>query len=108
MAGSVDQRPSIGTADAVSSPEDDANAGNRASGMYYDEKRQFLMVEGVIARGIPTFPLLPRPKRRSRPEGESRDAEATGPVPRAAAFDGLGGNTTLGIHLSEVPAGGEK
>jgi quercetin dioxygenase-like cupin family protein len=84
------------------------NAGDRASGMYYDEKRQFLMVEGVIARGIPTFPLMPRPKRRMRVEGEDRDAAATGVVPRAAAFDGLGGNTTLGIHLSEVPAGGEK
>src|SRR6478735_6998932 len=77
--------------------------------MYYDEARQFLMVEGVVARGIPTFPLMPRPKRRNRPEGEERDAAApTGPVPRAAAFDGLGGNTTLGIHLSEVPPGGEK
>jgi quercetin dioxygenase-like cupin family protein len=84
------------------------NAGDRGSGMYYDEKRQFLMVEGVIARDIPHFPLLPRPKRRSRAEGEARDAAATGPVPRAAAFDGLGGNTTLGIHLSEVPPGGEK
>ncbi|HEX5466495.1 MAG TPA: cupin domain-containing protein [Candidatus Limnocylindrales bacterium] len=58
----------------------------------YDAARQFLMVEGVIARDIATFPLASRPKRRSR----------------AAAFDGLGGNTTMGIHLSEVPAGGEK
>lgn len=64
----------------------------KASGLYYDEARQFLIVEGVIARGIPTFPLAPRPKRNAR----------------AAAFDSLGGNTTLGIHLSEVPAGGEK
>lgn len=70
--------------------------------LYYDEARQFLMVEGVIARGIPTFPLLPRPKRRNRADG------ANGPVPRAAAFDSLAGNTTLGIHLSEVPPGGEK
>lgn len=62
------------------------------AGLYYDEARQFLIVEGVIARGIPTFPLMPRPKRGAR----------------AAAFDSLGGNTTLGIHLSEVPAGGEK
>lgn len=59
---------------------------------HYDEARQFLIVEGVIARDIATFPLAPRPKRASR----------------AAAFDGLGGNTTLGIHLSEVPPGGEK
>lgn len=61
-------------------------------GGYYDEARQFLMVEGVIARDVATFPLATRPKRGSR----------------AAAFDGLGGNTTLGIHLSEVPPGGEK
>jgi mannose-6-phosphate isomerase-like protein (cupin superfamily) len=74
-----------------------------AAGLYYDERRQFLMVEGVIARGIPTFPLLPRPKRSSR----SSDGRV-GPAPRAAAFDSLGGNTTLGIHLSEVPPGGEK
>lgn len=70
--------------------------------LYYDEARQFLMVEGVIARGIPTFPLLPRPKRRNRANG------ADGAAPRAAAFDALAGNTTLGIHLSEVPPGGEK
>jgi quercetin dioxygenase-like cupin family protein len=76
-----------------------APAAARAGGLYYDEARQFLMVEGVIARGIPTFPLLPRPKRR---------AAAGGPAPRAAAFDSLAGNTTLGIHLSEVPPGGEK
>ncbi|HVL53596.1 MAG TPA: cupin domain-containing protein [Vitreimonas sp.] len=70
--------------------------------MYFDEARQFLMVEGVIARGIATFPLLPRPKRRAR------TAAGDGPAPRAAAFDSLAGNTTLGIHLSEVPPGGEK
>lgn len=75
--------------------------GPGGGGLYYDEARQFLMVEGVIARGIPTFPLLPRPKRRNR-------ANADGPPPRAAAFDSLAGNTTLGIHLSEVPPGGEK
>jgi mannose-6-phosphate isomerase-like protein (cupin superfamily) len=67
-----------------------AAAGSR--GLYYDEARQFLMAEGVIARGIPTFPLAARPKRNSR----------------AAAFDALSGNTTLGIHMSEVPPGGEK
>lgn len=76
--------------------------GQPGSGIYFDERRQFLMVEGVIARGIPTFPLLPRPKRRNRANG------ADGAAPRAAAFDALGGNTTLGIHLSEVPPGGEK
>lgn len=82
--------------------ETPAPIGPGGGSLYYDEARQFLMVEGVIARGIPTFPLLPRPKRRSREDG------ADGPAPRAAAFDGLGGNTTLGIHLSEVPPGGEK
>lgn len=76
--------------------------GTGSGALYYDEARQFLMVEGVIARGIPTFPLLPRPKRSNVVDG------AIGPAPRAAAFDGLGGNTTLGIHLSEVPPGGEK
>ncbi len=63
-----------------------------ATGAYYDEKRQFLMVEGVVARNIAEFPVVPRPKRNSL----------------AAAFDGLGGNTTLGIHLSVIAPGGEK
>ncbi len=67
-------------------------SGREEGRLYYDETRQFLIVEGVIARDIATFPLAPRPKRSSR----------------AAAFDPLGGNTTLGIHLSEVPPGGEK
>ncbi len=79
-----------------------ATSSAEGGGLYYDEARQFLMVEGVIARGIPTFPLLPRPKRANR------GAEGDGPAPRAAAFDSLAGNTTLGIHLSEVPPGGEK
>jgi quercetin dioxygenase-like cupin family protein len=69
-----------------------ADGTGNPGALYYDEGRQFLMVEGVIARGLPTFPLAARPKRGSR----------------AAAFDGLGGNTTLGVHLSEVPPGGEK
>ena len=89
-------------AGAVGTTPTSGGTGAGAGGLYYDEARQFLMVEGVIARGIPTFPLLPRPKRRNRADG------AEGPVPRAAAFDSLGGNTTLGIHLSEVPPGGEK
>ena len=55
-----------------------APAGEGSGALYYDQERQFLIVEGVIARGIPTFPLAPRPKRRSR----------------AATFDSLGGNTT--------------
>ena len=74
-------------ADEVATP-----AGEGSGSLYYDTERQFLIVEGVIARGIPTFPLAPRPKRRSR----------------AATFDSLGGNTTLGIHMSEVPPGKAK
>lgn len=74
------------------SAEQTDGGGTEGGGLYYDEARQFLIVEGVIARGIPTFPLAARPKRNAR----------------AAAFDSLGGNTTLGIHLSEVPPGGEK
>lgn len=77
--------------------------GAGSGSLYFDERRQFLMVEGVVARGIPTFPLLPRPKRANRAADGS-----TGAPPRAAAFDSLGGNTTLGVHVSEVPAGGEK
>lgn len=66
--------------------------GPQSGALYYDKERQFLIVEGVIARGLPTFPLAARPKRRSR----------------AAAFDSLAGNTTLGIHMSEVPPGKAK
>ncbi len=90
-----------GTSNAVA-PDAPGETGPGGGSLYFDEARQFLMVEGVIARGIPTFPLMPRPKRRNRANG------ADGPVPHAAAFDGLAGNTTLGIHLSEVPPGGEK
>jgi quercetin dioxygenase-like cupin family protein len=61
-------------------------------GIYYDDARQFLVVEGVVARQMATHPLAPRPKRGSV----------------AATFDHLSGNTTLGMHLTEVPAGGEK
>lgn len=61
-------------------------------GVYYNAERQFLIVEGIVARDIARFPLAARPKRKSR----------------AVAFDSLAGNTTLGIHISEVPPGGEK
>jgi quercetin dioxygenase-like cupin family protein len=61
-------------------------------GVHYNAERQFLIVEGVVARDVPTFPLAARPKRKSR----------------AVAFDSLAGNTTLGIHVSEVPPGGQK
>ena len=76
--------------------------GAGSGSLYFDERRQFLMVEGVIARDIPNFPLLPRPKRANK------TATSTSVAPRAAAFDSLGGNTTLGVHVSEVPPGGEK
>ena len=59
-------------------------------GVHYNAERQFLIVEGVIARDIPSFPLAARPKRKAR----------------AVAFDSLAGNTTMGIHVSEVPPGG--
>jgi quercetin dioxygenase-like cupin family protein len=81
---------SLGGSSAATAPA--ADSSPPPGRVYYDEARQFLMVEGVIARGIPTFPLAPRPKRDAR----------------AAAFDALGGNTTLGIHLSEIAPGGQK
>lgn len=58
----------------------------------YDEGRQFLLATGLIARQLAEHELAPRPKRNSR----------------AVAFDELAGNTTLGIHLSEIEKGGEK
>jgi quercetin dioxygenase-like cupin family protein len=61
-------------------------------GAVYDPRRQFLRVGGIIVRQLGSLPLAPRPKRGSR----------------ALAFDDLGGNTTLGIHLTEVPPGGER
>jgi quercetin dioxygenase-like cupin family protein len=45
-----------------------------------------------VARQLATHELAPRPKRDSR----------------AAAFDELAGNTTLGMHLSEIAPGGQK
>lgn len=61
-------------------------------GMRYDEKRQFLLPQGIMARNLAEHPLFPRPKRNSQ----------------AAAFDELAGNTTLGIHLSQIAPGGDK
>ena len=61
-------------------------------GMRYDERRQFLLPQGIVARNLAEHPLFPRPKRNSR----------------AAAFDELAGNTTLGIHLSQMAPGGTK
>lgn len=62
------------------------------TGVRYDEKRQFMLPQGVVARSLVDHPLVPRPKRDSR----------------AAAFDELAGNTALGIHLSEIAPGGTK
>ncbi|NND04258.1 MAG: cupin domain-containing protein [Acidimicrobiia bacterium] len=61
-------------------------------GMRYDERRQWLLPQGIVARNLAEHPLFPRPKRNSR----------------AAAFDELAGNTTLGIHLSQMAPGGTK
>lgn len=61
-------------------------------GMRYDERRQWLLPQGLVARDLATHPLFPRTKRNSE----------------AAAFDELSGNTTLGIHLSQIAPGGMK
>jgi quercetin dioxygenase-like cupin family protein len=60
--------------------------------MRYDADRQWLLVGGLVARQLADHVLAPRPKRDSR----------------AAAFDELAGNTTLGVHLSEIAPGGRK
>ena len=62
------------------------------------------MVEGVIARGIPTFPLLPRPKRAIRVADGSTGARAA----RGGVRHAWAATRRWAIHLSEVPAGGEK
>jgi uncharacterized RmlC-like cupin family protein len=61
-------------------------------GTRYDERRQWLLPQGVVARNLAEHLLFPRPKRDSR----------------AAAFDELSGNTTLGVHLSQIAPGGSK
>jgi quercetin dioxygenase-like cupin family protein len=58
----------------------------------YDKDREWLLPQGVVARQLATHELAPRPKRKAR----------------AAAFDELSGNTTLGVHLSEIAPGGQK
>jgi len=60
--------------------------------MRYDERRQWLLPQGLVARHLPTHPLFPRPKRSSQ----------------GVAFDELSGNTTLGMHLSQISPGGQK
>lgn len=61
-------------------------------GTRYDQRRQWLLPQGVVARNLAEHQLFPRPKRDSR----------------AAAFDELAGNTTLGVHLSQIAPGGTK
>lgn len=61
-------------------------------GLRYDQRRDWFLPQGVVARDLPRHPVIPRPKRDSR----------------AAAFDELAGNTTLGVHLSEIAPGGSK
>ena len=61
-------------------------------GTRYDERRQWLLPQGVVARNLAEHVLFPRPKRDSR----------------AAAFDELSGNTTLGVHLSQIKPAGSK
>lgn len=65
---------------------------NVPPGTRYDERRDWLLPQGVVARNLANHVLFPRPKRDSR----------------AAAFDELAGNTTLGVHLSQISAGGSK
>jgi quercetin dioxygenase-like cupin family protein len=67
----------------------DEEAGG--SGIHYDVARQVVVVDGVVVRDLATFPLGARPHRAGR----------------AAALDFLAGNSTLGLHLADLPAGGE-
>ena len=60
-------------------------------GIHYDAERQVVVVDGTIVRDIASFPLGARPRRAGR----------------AIALDFLSGNSTLGLHLADLPAGGE-
>ena len=60
-------------------------------GIHYDAERQVVVVDGTIVRDVAAFPLGARPGRAGR----------------AIAFDFLSGNSTLGLHLADLPAGGE-
>lgn len=61
------------------------------AGIHYDEARQIVVVDGVVVRDVASFPLGARPHRAGR----------------AVALDFLAGNSTLGLHLADLPAGGE-
>ncbi len=60
-----------------------------ATATRYDADRQWMLAQGMIARNLPEYPVVERPKRGSL----------------AAAFDELSGNTTLGAHMSELRPG---
>ena len=62
-------------------------------GARYDEKRQWLLPQGLVARDLPSHPLFPRPKKNA--SGKSY----------AVSFDELGGNALLGMHMSRLEPG---
>lgn len=74
-------------------PPFDADAFNETApeGLYYDPARG-LVARGMLARQVPTHVLAPRPGRTFN----------------TCKLDHLGGNTTLGIHLSEMAPGESK
>lgn len=62
-------------------------------GTRYDERRQWLLPQGLVARNLPQHLLFPRPKKNAT--GRSF----------AVAFDELAGNTMLGMHMSRMEPG---
>lgn len=62
-------------------------------GTRYDERRQWLLPQGVVARQLTRHPLFPRPKKNA--SGKSF----------AVSFDELAGNTALGCHMSRLQPG---
>ena len=62
-------------------------------GTRYDERRQWLLPQGLIARNLSEHVLFPRPKKNAT--GRSF----------AVAFDELAGNTMLGMHMSRMEPG---
>lgn len=62
-------------------------------GVRFDERRQWLLPQGVVARDLANHPLFARPKK----DATSRSY--------AVAFDELGGNTVLGMHMSRLAPG---
>lgn len=62
-------------------------------GARYDEKRQWLLPQGLVARNLPIHPLFPRPKKNASAKSY------------AVSFDELGGNALLGMHMSRLEPG---